>query len=78
MVLGKCQACGTRNYEHGSVCSHRARCNHHPGENHLTYTCEGPNWTHPGPQMKYPLLDDPPQNPSEVNNNTQSQTKSSA
>ena len=78
VVLGKCQACGTRNYEHGAVCSHRARCIHHPGQVHLTYTCEGPNWTHPGPQVKYPLTGTPPQNLSEVKKNTQSESQSSA
>ena len=78
VATGKCQACGTRNYEHGAVCSHRARCIYHPGQVHLTYTCEGPNWTHPGPQVKYPLTGTPPQNLSEVKKNTQSESQSSA
>ena len=78
VVLGRCQACGTRNYEHGSVCSHKARCHHHKGESHLTYTCEGPQYKHPGPQVKYPMPQTPPQNPSEVKIKAQAENNATA
>ena len=47
---GRCRACTVPEYEHGILCSHRARCRYHPRENHITWTCEGYSYNHPGPQ----------------------------
>ena len=55
MNLGRCQACGVMIREHGMDCTHRVRCNHHPGERHLPWTCEGEGFTHPGPQTQFPV-----------------------
>ena len=75
--LDRCQACGVRVYEHGPVCSHKARCAFHRGEQHLTYTCDGPDFKHPGPQMKFPIADSP-QNPTEVKTKAQAENTPNA
>ena len=53
--LEKCQACTMPKKEHGSECSHRARCREHPGEKHYHWLCDGENTTHPGPQQDFTM-----------------------
>ena len=50
--IGRCQACTVPEYEHGILCSHRARCKYHPRESHMGWTCNGYNYRHPGPQKE--------------------------
>ena len=50
--IGRCRACTVPEYEHGILCSHRARCKYHPRENHMSWTCNGYNYNHPGPQKQ--------------------------
>ena len=51
-----CQACGVRKKEHGTECSHRARCFVHPGESHYHFLCDGEKSTHPGPQQDFTMV----------------------
>ena len=50
VALGRCQACLVPTNEHGTECADRAKCNDHPREKHVYWTCDGPNSNHPGPQ----------------------------
>ena len=54
--LERCQACGVSKKEHGTECSHRARCQVHPGENHYHWLCDGEKSTHPGPQQDFTMV----------------------
>ena len=49
-ALGRCRACLVPTNEHGTECADRAKCNDHPGEKHVYWTCDGPGINHPGPQ----------------------------
>ena len=50
--IGRCRACTVSVYEHGILCCHRARCNVHPHQSHIYWTCDGPRYRHPGPQTE--------------------------
>ena len=50
VVVGRCQACLLPVDTHGFNCSTNARCNDHPNDNHVHWTCDGRGTVHPGPQ----------------------------
>ena len=50
----KCIACCRPKERHHGGCENVPNlfCRHHPGQFHHTYTCDGPDFTHPGCQFK--------------------------